>query len=248
MGFYCAVYLSTLPGVEKMTIVDRQSDRARALHAHLESRLSHIRLAHTERIVGASDVVVLATDSYQPLLGRQNNPAQLVISLGADTLDQAELEDDWAALPVIHTDSRDSLNYGDLARWHRQGALRPEQLADLLDLVHMTDMIFLLVDQESLAYGDLSGNQSLGPVGAHQLDRLPPVRTLAQDTGHHPEIAAGRLVRVDRLIGQYQVCGALCDTEQGVAQPIQIIGRIFGHCGMDFPVRYKPAGFRQRLK
>jgi ornithine cyclodeaminase/alanine dehydrogenase-like protein (mu-crystallin family) len=135
VGFYAALYLANLEGVEEFVVYDREPGRSAALAEAVEritSRAVRCRVA-TDGPESA-DVVILATTSNAPILAAQEVTAGLVVSLGADTLSQRELHSSWAEAGDVYVDSLDSTEVGDLRAWLAEGVITRDRLVDLLGL------------------------------------------------------------------------------------------------------------------
>jgi ornithine cyclodeaminase/alanine dehydrogenase-like protein (mu-crystallin family) len=82
-----------------------------------------------------ADVLVIASDSEQPLFSAQELRPSLVISLGADTDWQSEVAVSALDHYEIFVDTVDSLRYGDLARFRKAGRMEGRVVTDLLTLL-----------------------------------------------------------------------------------------------------------------
>ncbi|MDD9304084.1 MAG: hypothetical protein HUK40_17740 [Desulfobacter sp.] len=80
-------------------------------------------------------MLVLATTSRKPVYNASDFYADLVISLGADTDYQHELESDLIARSDIYVESMDSVRYGDIRLWLDQGRIDRGGLIDLFSLL-----------------------------------------------------------------------------------------------------------------
>src|SRR5690606_24491718 len=78
-----------------------------------------------------ADLVTVCTTSRRPLLEPRDVDARLVISVGADTIEQRELTSAWAATHDVYCDVPDSVKVGDLSWWISEGAIRPDAVTDL---------------------------------------------------------------------------------------------------------------------
>ena len=120
VGYYAALYLSRRPGLERLTVVDRDAGRAQRLADALAERATaRCRTAGFEAVADA-EVVVLATTSPEVVLAPGETGAGLVVSCGADAAGQRELDAAWAGAN-IHLDTEDSFAVGDLAAWREEG-------------------------------------------------------------------------------------------------------------------------------
>lgn len=136
VGWYAAYYLLADGGIDSLRLIDPDRDKAERALASLAAafpKLSGEVLAkppaHDD-----TDIAVLATDSRVPFLAPAATRARLVISLGADSDEQSELDPRWAGAARIVTDAADSALLGDLARWRAAGRLAetPPDFAGLL--------------------------------------------------------------------------------------------------------------------
>lgn len=136
VGFYSAVFALALGGIEAMHISDIDAGRAGALASMLASK--HAGVDFTFGPVAPdhrADVVVLATTGTVPLCHPPGWGARLVVSVGADTDFQHELDPAWAGCADIFVDTRDSARFGDLRQWLDRNLIRSEDLCDLLSIL-----------------------------------------------------------------------------------------------------------------
>lgn len=136
VGYYSALYAASLGGVERVSFFDIDGDRARKT-AELLSRTAPgvvFSAAEGGEETGETDVVILATTSVKPVLSPPGLGANLVISMGADTDYQSELDPAWAAVSDIFVDTEDSVRFGDIANWLKAGLIsgRPADLREVL--------------------------------------------------------------------------------------------------------------------
>lgn len=137
VAYYVSLYASALGGVEELVFHDPQPERAENM-ASLVSRdlKGKVRCrAETGKRLQDTDVLVLATTSTQPICGPHDLRTGLVVSVGADTEEQRELESSWAQVADIYVDTLDSARVGDLSAWILEGATLGKNLVDLLTLV-----------------------------------------------------------------------------------------------------------------
>ncbi len=135
VGTYAALYAVAATGVKRVAFCDVVPQRARQAAAWLATRFPRVRcearpLAGVER----ADVVVLATTSARPIRAVAGWGANLVVSLGADTDEQSELDAAWARRAELYCDTLDSLRFGDLRAWVEGGLTRRRAVSDLLDV------------------------------------------------------------------------------------------------------------------
>jgi len=136
VGYYSALYLAALGGLERLHVHDRDRRRAERLARALAKRPAAAELVMTVGLPREPvDVLVLATTSAEPVYGPADLYAHTVISLGADTDWQHELAPELAHEAALFVDTLDSLNYGDLRQWVRAGRVSAHEPTDLLTLV-----------------------------------------------------------------------------------------------------------------
>jgi ornithine cyclodeaminase/alanine dehydrogenase-like protein (mu-crystallin family) len=82
-----------------------------------------------------TDVLILATTSTTPLYGPEDFATTLVISLGADSDTQHELDAHWAQHADLFVDTMDSQRYGDLHAWLAAGLVCTADLTDMIDVL-----------------------------------------------------------------------------------------------------------------
>lgn len=125
VAYYAACFLAESWPSAQFYIVDSVPNRAEVLSRDLGDRGLEAR-AVTDDHWPKSDLIVLATTSCVPVLTPHVSGLAKVVSLGADTAWQRELDDAWAAEPLILTDTLDSLRVGDLFAWQAAGRPLPE--------------------------------------------------------------------------------------------------------------------------
>ncbi len=135
VGYYCGLFCTQLAGIREVVFVDRDPARAQAaadLLAHQYPALDfHAASTHGSE---ATDILILATSSARAFCRPPAGNADLIISLGADSDDQHELDSAWLGLSSLYVDSLDSVNYGDLRTWSAAGLIEGEALTELLTL------------------------------------------------------------------------------------------------------------------
>lgn len=137
VGYYAAFYAAALGDVCDITIADANLPRAQQTAALLSRQMPAVRFAAAQGSAAMSDadVVVIATTSTVPICSPHGLRANLVVSLGADTDYQRELDPAWAALADIFVDTQDCARFGDLRAWQATGLIGSENLVDLFDLL-----------------------------------------------------------------------------------------------------------------
>jgi len=171
VGFYGAAALCALGGVASMEIIDPVPNRADALARHLASRNIGTHFSSPVETHGAADVVVLATTSTIPFCRPPAGNAGLVVSVGADTDFQRELDAEWANRAELYVDTLDSARFGDLHQWLAEGRIRREALKDIFDALRRKPVAgkpVLFVSTGSALFDNLTM--------AYVADRLPQVR------------------------------------------------------------------------
>jgi len=134
VGWYAGLYIAHLGGFNEIVLFDIDRGRAETCAALLARQCPDIvvRAAHAQPV--GLDVVVLATTSQTPFFERRGGVPPLVVSIGADGPEQRELSDAWATDSVLFVDTPDSLDYGDLLAWRREGRVGTERITPILDL------------------------------------------------------------------------------------------------------------------
>lgn len=136
VGFYGAAFASTLSGIESMRFVDVEPNRAEAMARLLAGRGVGIRcMAGAPPRNTHADVVVLATTSISPFCRPPAWGASLIVSVGADTDYQFELDPSWPDKADIYVDTLDSARFGDLRRWLAEERVRKEDLRDMFEVM-----------------------------------------------------------------------------------------------------------------
>jgi ornithine cyclodeaminase/alanine dehydrogenase-like protein (mu-crystallin family) len=116
VGYYSALYLCAQGGVSNLAFYDAVAGRAAHAAQALAAIYPHIEFKARSGDPDA-DLVIVATTSTRPLLHPSGTSAITVISLGADTDDQRELDPEWRHEADLYVESTDSLRYGDLKHW-----------------------------------------------------------------------------------------------------------------------------------
>jgi ornithine cyclodeaminase/alanine dehydrogenase-like protein (mu-crystallin family) len=124
VGHYAALYASAACGVREITFCDSMLKRARDMAKWFSGAFPGIS-SHAAPVsaITAADIVVLATTSAVPVASPPCWGANLVVSLGADTDTQSELDPAWARDADVYCDSLDSLRFGDLRAWVEAGQI-----------------------------------------------------------------------------------------------------------------------------
>ncbi|MBE7461743.1 MAG: hypothetical protein HS112_14635 [Zoogloeaceae bacterium] len=171
VGFYSAVLCLALGQIESMRFSDPVHERAASLARFLADRHPAICFTAGPPEDGQADVVILATSSSAAFCRPPGWGAQLVISVGADTDYQSELDAAWAGRADIVLDTLDSARLGDLRSWLEEGRIRKEDLRDLFDILRRPQEAagpVLFVSTGSALFDNLTM--------AYLAERLPPER------------------------------------------------------------------------
>lgn len=133
VGFYAGLYGVAAAGVKRLVFCDLDARRARDAARGVAARFPSARCeARALESISSADVVVLATTSRTPLASPPGWGASLVVSLGADTDTQSELDPAWAHSADLYCDTLDTLRFGDLRAWVESGLTDPAGVTDLL--------------------------------------------------------------------------------------------------------------------
>jgi len=136
VGFYSAVFSIATGRVKSMHFSDVADLRAESLSQFLAVRHSDVRFSAGRVDRNAQcDVVILATTATDPLCHPPGWGANLVISVGADTDFQHELDPAWADMADLFVDTRDSARFGDLRKWLDDGLIGKEDMRDIFDIL-----------------------------------------------------------------------------------------------------------------
>lgn len=137
VGYYAGFYAASLGGVQEIYISDISSVQANRCTSALRARFPEIQIAvgkHSE--IADIDVLILATTSKNPICKPGPSPPSLIISVGADSNFQSELDPAWVGQAKIFIETNDSLRYGDLRTWMAEGLIAKEELTDLFSLLN----------------------------------------------------------------------------------------------------------------
>lgn len=139
VAWYAAFYLASDDRIDRLHLIDPDVDKAHRTFSALKYQFPRLQgrvltsLAHTDD----SEVAILATDSQTPFFHPAMSTARLVISLGADSDAQSELDPEWLDHATLITDLKDSALIGDLKRWHDDQLLPGTPPFDLVSLMQM---------------------------------------------------------------------------------------------------------------
>jgi ornithine cyclodeaminase/alanine dehydrogenase-like protein (mu-crystallin family) len=136
VGYYAALYLGTLGRAEVIRLYDVDTTRTQAVARSLKPLLQAVEVQALEvPPTQTTDLVVVATTSARPVYGPDDFAAETVISVGADTDWQRELDPRLTRDADIFVDTLDSVSYGDLSAWIDAGLVSADRLTDLLTLI-----------------------------------------------------------------------------------------------------------------
>lgn len=136
VGYYAAFYAAALNGVREISFVDIDPDRAENTADLLSRQIAQVRFSvEKEGRSDKTDVLILATTSAQAVSIPPGPGANLIISLGADTDFQSELDPAWAAVSDIFVDTKDSMRFGDLYKWQQDGLISTDRITDLFGVL-----------------------------------------------------------------------------------------------------------------
>lgn len=135
VGFYAALYGVAAAGVKRVVFCDIVARRAREAARGVAARFPSARCeARPLDSISTANVVVLATTSQTPVASPPAWGANLIVSLGADTDTQSELDPAWTRAADIYCDTLDTLRFGDLRAWIESGIVDPSGVTDLLQV------------------------------------------------------------------------------------------------------------------
>ena len=133
VGYYSLLCLLSKSLVTTVELCDPAPGRAENLALLLGNQWPalSIKICSYSQI-SACDLLILATDSPEPVYRPEDFAARLVVSLGADCIEQRELHNhpQWHN-QTIYVDTTDSLSFGDLHAWDLQRSVPASQLIDL---------------------------------------------------------------------------------------------------------------------
>lgn len=133
VGFYAGLYAVAAAGVKRVVFSDLVPRRAQQAASWLAGRFPGVRCeARALGEITTANVVVLATTSDNPVASPPGWGANLIVSLGADTDTQSELDPMWARYADLYCDTLDSLRFGDLRAWIEAGFMDATAATDLL--------------------------------------------------------------------------------------------------------------------
>lgn len=137
VGYYAAFYAAALGGVNEIAIFDADHIRAQQTADLLARQIPAVRFtaARQRRELDDADVLVIATTSTEPVCSPHETRANLIVSLGADTDYQRELDPAWAEAADIFVDTQDCARFGDLNSWQEAGLIDTARLVDLFQLL-----------------------------------------------------------------------------------------------------------------
>jgi len=136
VGFYAGLFANSLGGVNEIICCDRVRARSEQVAGDLAPMVSARVRAADYREIEAANVLVLATDAEVPVYHRRDFWADLVVSLGADTDSQSEIDLDPSEHPRVYVDHPHSASCGDLKRWLAAGYLQATDIHSFFDMMN----------------------------------------------------------------------------------------------------------------
>lgn len=131
IGYYAALFSAVVGGVEKISISDINPERAASCAAMLRESVGGAEFTAAPSPDGSAEALLLCTTSRTPFCSPADTRARIVVSVGADTDDQHELDCSWTGRARLFVDTMDSLHFGDLALWLSSGLIAEESVSDL---------------------------------------------------------------------------------------------------------------------
>ncbi|MDD5285342.1 MAG: hypothetical protein PHD54_05745 [Desulfuromonadaceae bacterium] len=136
VGYFSALYLAAQGNLERVWFHDIDEVRASLAAEAIARGCPGVATGICSHAASTgADLLVIASDSEQPLFSALDRRPPLVISLGADTDWQSEVAPSALEHYTLFVDSFDTLRYGDLARFKRAGLLEGRKVSDLLSLL-----------------------------------------------------------------------------------------------------------------
>lgn len=143
VGYFAGLYAAALGAAGPIAFCDLDEKRA-ALAGQLIARdypdiqpatfeISALRSGTSDPL--QPEVLILATDSEQPLFDASGHQPQLVISVGADTDWQREIHPDVLKHYPVVVDAPDSILWGDLKRFQASGLMAGQSIPDFNTLI-----------------------------------------------------------------------------------------------------------------
>jgi ornithine cyclodeaminase/alanine dehydrogenase-like protein (mu-crystallin family) len=136
VGYYAAFYAAAIGGVDEIVLSDRDVAKANRAAALLGKQFPAMQFrAQGCGEVSDCDALIIATTSTEPLCTPDDCKAPVIISLGADSESQHELDPSWAGAADIYVDTLDSAHFGDLLAWHQAGLIALENVTDMFGIL-----------------------------------------------------------------------------------------------------------------
>lgn len=137
VGYYAGLYAAALGDVKEIYFSDISNEQADICASTLRAKFPDVRIAACEHTqIPYVDVLILATTSKDPICKPEASRPQLIISVGADTDFQRELDPAWAGKARLFLESFDSVRYGDIRAWLAEGLISRDELTDLFSLLN----------------------------------------------------------------------------------------------------------------
>lgn len=149
VAWYAAFYLLSDARIDHLRIIDPDAEKAQRTLSSLRLHFPQLQGEHCAAPTDVDDsvVAILATDSLTPFLHPSATKAGLVISLGADSDEQSELDPAWTTQATLIADLEDSALIGDLKRWHARNLLQAAPLPDLVSLLRQKNRLSTTQDR-----------------------------------------------------------------------------------------------------
>lgn len=136
VGFYAALYVAASAGITQIKFCDINTSRAEIAAVELAKVYPKIDVCTCSLDVAhQAEVVVLATDSESSVFGSALGKPSLVISVGADTGWQRELNASVLDYYAVYVDTYDSCVVGDMRAFQELGLLEKKTYVDLMMLL-----------------------------------------------------------------------------------------------------------------
>lgn len=137
VGYYTALYAASLPSIKRIEFSDIDPRRAELAAQQIGRLRPDLDTGgfQADDLASKPQTLVLATDSEAPLFDAAGHRPQLVVSVGADTDWQRELDAAVLEHYAICLDTQDSRHWGDLKRFEDEQRLADRPMLDLRDLL-----------------------------------------------------------------------------------------------------------------
>jgi len=141
VGYYTALYAASLPSIKRIEFSDIDTRRAELAARQISELRPDLATGcfRGDDLSSRPEALVLATDSERPLFDAAGHRPRLVVSVGADTDWQQELDASVLEHYAICLDTQDSRHWGDLKRFEEEHRLTDQPMRDLRDLLLKPD-------------------------------------------------------------------------------------------------------------